>query len=304
MAEIDANTELASDFTVARYRSLLQSLNARDSQDWDEVYSAFRRRFRERFFAPIHHLTQLYKCDELPCRPGIAILALDCLLIDAIQSFREGRVGTGELSPAKSFKTFLRSKRFGDFRSQDRDDFFSDIRNGILHNGETRKDWKVRIDTKGMLDRVAGTRILNPRRFHAAIIREWRDLDRALRSADSDARTKFLQRMNAIAGLIAQPKFYFAYGSNLRDEECRRSAPHAEAHSRAFLPNFRLVFEKHSHTRGGDAATIIPDPTRVVWGFLYRVTDQDLKGLVAREAGYTCCEKLVYVPGGRIRLQL
>ncbi|MEI9814665.1 MAG: gamma-glutamylcyclotransferase family protein [Acidobacteriota bacterium] len=202
------------------------------------------------------------------------------------------------MSPAKSFKTFLRSKRFGDFRSQDRDDFFSDIRNGILHNGETRKDWKVRIDTKGMLDRVAGTRILNPRRFHAAIIREWRDLDRALRSADSDARTKFLQRMNAIAGLIAQPKFYFAYGSNLRDEECRRSAPHAEAHSRAFLPNFRLVFEKHSHTRGGDAATIIPDPTRVVWGFLYRVTDQDLKGLVAREAGYTCCEKLVYVPGG------
>src|SRR5262249_48694813 len=152
-----------------------QLLDQGDPSAWDEALSAVRRRIAERFLRPMRDLARFDKQDELPNRPGFAILALDCLLIDTIMSFREGRVSTGEVSTAHSFRQFLKSQPFRDFSSRDRSDFFDYVRNGILHNGETRKDWKVRIDTTRLLERTTTTRTINRRLFHAAVIRQWRD---------------------------------------------------------------------------------------------------------------------------------
>ena len=129
----------------------------------------------------------------------IAILALDCLLIDTIQSFREGRITTGDVSPAQSFKTFLSSQRFADFTRSDRGEFFQYVRNAILHNGETRKDWKIRIDTKRVLERdpVMKTRTINRHHFHTAIEQEFRDLVAVLESGDVKARQQLLRRLEA-----------------------------------------------------------------------------------------------------------
>ena len=57
-------------------------------------------------------------------------------------------------------------------------EFFQYVRNAILHNGETRKDWKIRIDTERMLERdpITNTRTINRRHLHAAIEAEFRDL--------------------------------------------------------------------------------------------------------------------------------
>jgi len=232
----------------------------------------------------------------LPFRPGFAILALDCLLIDTIQSFREGRVSTGEVSPAHSFKAFLRSSRFSVFSGKDRGDFFLYVRNAILHNGETRRDWKIRIDTDQMLERnpTTGTRTINRHYFHAAVEKEWADFVGLLESADSAARATCLRRMDAMAGIPAEPlsSFYFAYGSNLKDVECRRTACGADAYGAAFLPGFRLTFNKHSTTRGGDAANIEHDTSSVVWGFVYRVNDNDRKALGKCEGGYVEIAKI------------
>ena len=176
---MDENTELASDFTVAQYVELRPKLTASvpDVDAWRELISAVRRRIDERFLAPIRQLARFDDQDDLPFRPGFAILALDCLLIDTIQSFREGRVSTGEVSPARSFKNFLRSSRFSEFIGKDLSDFFDHVRNAILHNGETRADWKIRIDTDRMLERnsTTGTRTINRHYFHAAVEEEWAD---------------------------------------------------------------------------------------------------------------------------------
>src|SRR5215831_15846109 len=92
-------SELASHFTVGRFQEIRQLLDQDDPSAWDEALSAVRRRIAERFLRPMRDLAQFDKQDELPNRPGYAILALDCLLIDTIMSFREGRVSTGEVSP-------------------------------------------------------------------------------------------------------------------------------------------------------------------------------------------------------------
>ncbi|MGB6194056.1 MAG: gamma-glutamylcyclotransferase family protein [Terracidiphilus sp.] len=298
---MDPTTELASDFTVGCYEKLRQRLTVTPPDDdaWRKVVCAMQRRIEERFLRPIQELARFDDEDVLPFRPGFAILALDCLLIDTIQSFREGRAETGEVSPAVSFKAFLKSPRFANFKSKDRGDFFGYVRNAILHNGETRKDWKIRIDTKLMLERnpSTGTRTINRQQFHAAVSEEFRDLVTLLLSGDAPARESLLRRLDSMAGFPIDElrNFYFAYGSNLADGECRGTARDAEGYGVAFLPAHRLVFTKHSTTRGGDAATIIDDPNRMVWGYVYRMTDRDRDAIKLREGGYEEVTKTVYL---------
>lgn len=294
---MESTTELASNFTVGRYQELRTSLEHHTPASWAELLSALRRRVAERFLRPMRDLARFDQEDELPNRPGFAILALDCLLIDTIMAFREGRVGTGTTSPARSFRTFLMSQRFRDFNGTDRKDFFDHVRNAILHNGETRKDWKVRIDTARLMEKNGTTRTINRRLFHAAVIREWRDLYHEIAGGEREARRRFLQRMDSMAGLpvTSYPHVYFAYGSNLLGNECRHTAPNAQDHGRAFLPGYRLAFTKHSITRQGDAATITPDANSMVWGYTYRLTDADKDRVQQREGGYDELQITVYL---------
>lgn len=94
--------------------------------------------------------------------------------------------------------------------------------------------------------------------------------------------------MDALGGLpvCALRNLYFAYGSNLLGSEISKDAPEAEAVGMAFLPCRRLTFNKHSVTRQCDAANIEKDSASTVWGFVYRMHDQDRERLGKREKGY------------------
>jgi cation transport regulator ChaC len=83
-----------------------------------------------------------------------------------------------------------------------------------------------------------------------------------------------------------QHHYYFAYGSNLLDREIARTITTVECCGKAYLPRYDLVFSKHSATRGGDAASIREDESKIVWGVLYRVNDADRDRLRTREGGY------------------
>ncbi|HVS50853.1 MAG TPA: gamma-glutamylcyclotransferase family protein [Opitutaceae bacterium] len=288
MSAIDPNTELASHFTVERYRELKPSLATEDSAAWTEVIEAVRRRIDERYVAPVSELEQHddKPRDERPTRAGFAIVALDCLLIDTIQSFREGRSETAEKSPARSFEEFLNTPRFSDFNNRDRGNFFQNVRNALLHNGETRSDWKIRIGIDRMLKREGTTRLLNRKFFHAAVLEEWKTFCDAVAANDLPARAALIRRLDAMAGIVAPAQHYFAYGSNMLAAECAKDAKGAQPRCRAFLPRHRMVFTKHSTSRNGDAASLVRDDTSVVWGYVYRVSSEDIESLKNREIGY------------------
>lgn len=287
-AAVDAGFEIASNFRAGRYRELRSQLDPATpgTPEWAEAVGALRRRVDERFLQPIAQLSRLRRSQH-GAVPGFAMLALDCLLIDTLQSFREGRVTTGEVSPASSFRTFLKSARFREFNSDDRNAFFNYVRNGLLHNGETRGDWRVRTGTPGMLSKVGAAHVINRTRFHAAIAEEFEEYCAGLVSGPEEPRQKFLRRMDAICGVSLPPStLYFAYGSNLAAAEIERRAPGVQGEGVAFLPGFRLAFTKHSRTWGGDAANIDECPTSVVWGYVYRTSPEQHAALVAREGGY------------------
>jgi hypothetical protein len=302
---MDKETEIASGFKVGRYEQIRAALDIKDARtsEWQEVLSAFQRRIRERFLWPIRELARHDKRerDERPTRAGFSILALDCLLIDTIQSFREGRISTGEISPAASFKSFLNTPRFLDFNSKDREEFFQYVRNALLHNGETRKDWKIQISSDGLLfkDKNTKTRTINRRLFHCGVLREFRILCRELESS-TKVRQGFLRRMDALCGLNVEPlrNLYFAYGSNLLESEIKRDAKDAEAVGKAFLPCYRLEFTKHADSWGADAANIREHEAGTVWGFVYKLHDEDRKRLSKRENRYREIELTIFLKNG------
>jgi cation transport regulator ChaC len=76
---------------------------------------------------------------------------------------------------------------------------------------------------------------------------------------------------------------YFAYGSNLLQEEIARWCSHATALAVAKLNGHRLDFTRYSEARGGGVADIVPDDDDAVWGVLYEVPENELRRLDQKE---------------------
>ncbi len=76
---------------------------------------------------------------------------------------------------------------------------------------------------------------------------------------------------------------YFAYGSNLDQEQMRERCPDSKLVGKAVLKNYKLDFDIFSSKRGGGCADIIPSSDDEVWGLLYELTEQDMKKLDAAE---------------------
>src|SRR5438445_376264 len=94
-------------------------------------------------------------------------MAVNCLLIEAIQAFRNGWQGTTEKRKKPYRRFFKEHPSFGVLSSQ-ADELYDNVRSGILHLGETYGGW--RIHRRGpMLD--FDNRTLNASLFFAEVQR-------------------------------------------------------------------------------------------------------------------------------------
>jgi len=110
---------------------------------------------------------------------GFAILALDCLLLETIEAFRSGKRArnTGE-SRVACIRLLTSSVHFRQFFDDGRaGDFFTRVRNGLLHDGETRDGWLVKSAERYSLvqDLDGGYVVVNRNKFDLALEAEFRD---------------------------------------------------------------------------------------------------------------------------------
>ncbi|HLG95894.1 MAG TPA: hypothetical protein VKX49_06245 [Bryobacteraceae bacterium] len=214
-------------FSKSDWQSLTARLNNGDENAWSQAIGVFERRMRERFFSCID---ALINADTKPdsrapearvsndCIPGFSILALCCLLIDTLQGFREKPshppVPTGPCifptrpcirpltGTAEQFKSFLRRPAFGEtFRDEGvAARFVNGIRNGVLHEAETRK-WVI------WRDKPAGQIVapeddgyaLNRTLFYAAVNKEFDSYLQELREpSNTELRNRFKKKMDDI----------------------------------------------------------------------------------------------------------
>jgi hypothetical protein len=162
---------LANDWPVSKVVDCLQK------ESKAEIVEFLRARHQERFFDPIRHLTESKNKEGY----GFAIMALCSLLVETLQSYRYGLPSTHEPElkslkvPKTEWKTgkavfadfFNLSQHQKIFPSMDGTIFYSNIRNGLLHQAQTKGGWKIKTDQPVLCDPVK--KILDRKKFSGSI---------------------------------------------------------------------------------------------------------------------------------------
>ena len=212
-------TQICRGFTDEQWKGLRERLIVNDEAAWTCAVDVFARRIKERFLSCIEALERADAgsdidvprrappdCSTLPddkgvqmVVPGFAIMALCCLLIETLQSFREARKGQ---SSSEVFRKFLRLPafrgEFGDYNIAK--SFVRGIRDGILHEAETRRwvIWRYEPEDRIIEPQNRGY-ALNRTAFFKALEIEFENYLQQLRDPENDnLRKRFLKKMNDI----------------------------------------------------------------------------------------------------------
>jgi hypothetical protein len=170
------------------------ALDQNSPGDWDKAANIVRDRLEGRFLR--------FASDCLKAKhSGFVVLAIDCLLAEAIQQFKEGIIN-GNRKSGPIIKRFLESSRFQpDFDADARKRFYEDIRCGLLHQAEAKGMWLIRRNQPSMLQRVAGGDgyIIDVKRFHSAVCDSLDDYLKLIPDpSDSTFRTNLWAKMDNI----------------------------------------------------------------------------------------------------------
>ena len=142
-----ADTKLTNTVTVARYREL------EAAEDRAALGRFVVQRFHERYFEPTLNA---------PPRHGFTLMAIGCLVIEALECFYQGKAHSKDGSALMFEAFFKRPTGLDAFGAGKKDWFYKEIRCAILHQAETIGGWRLR--RKG---RVLDTaeRVINAKRF-------------------------------------------------------------------------------------------------------------------------------------------
>lgn len=122
-------------------------------QDRDGIADFIYTRFGERYLWPVQK--------ESSVRSGFAMIAIACLMIEALESFRLGLENTKNAGE-NTFKSFFANwPEFEEFNPVSQE-FYRNIRCGLLHQAEVTAGWRIR--RKGpLLD--TDSRVINAKKF-------------------------------------------------------------------------------------------------------------------------------------------
>lgn len=161
--------EIAKGVTADDYNSLNLALYTND--DWDKAFTYLDLRLTERYIQPADVLRAAEK-DKSPADKtfGFTILAIDCMLLETIQSFYEG-ITDSKRKSQPLFIDFLTQR--DNFKSHfttrvDAKRFYEDFRCGILHQAQTFNNTKVWA-VGSLIMKLGKTLIVNREQFHEAM---------------------------------------------------------------------------------------------------------------------------------------
>lgn len=173
---------LAKTTTVAKYRAL------EIAKDRIGIANFVEARFTERYVKSLSM--------DQASKSGFAMMALACLMIEALEAFWRGRSKT-EGRGADVFRSFFeRNDQFAVLAPQAAE-FYKNIRCGLLHQAETTGGWRIR--RSGPLYDPK-SRIVNATRFLSALQIALSQYASELRRAQWDAQIwrHFRKKMDSI----------------------------------------------------------------------------------------------------------
>lgn len=185
--------EIASGFTCDDWKSL--DLSNLKNSDWGKAISVFRSRITERYINPADILI-----DHSERRFGFTILAIDCLLIETLQAFKDGNEKTQRTKGKQVFVKFLtQSINLGKhFSNKYAVEFYDSYRNGILHQAQIKKNhlvWSV----GAVVHEKNGAMVINRTKFHQLLKKDFEDYIQLLSDANNTKlRCNFKLKMDTL----------------------------------------------------------------------------------------------------------
>lgn len=181
-------------------------LTGNNETEWDKSIEIFNKRIEERYIEPIDILIKQEE-NILPYNRkfGFAILALDCMLLETLQSFYEGLTDTKNKSKTIFIKFLTERSKFKPYFSEKigeitiAEKFYSEFRSGILHQTEIGKGGKIWSIGK-MVNKINGEIIINRNIFHKSLKEEFNIYTNKLKdNTDQTLKTNFVKKMDYIS---------------------------------------------------------------------------------------------------------
>ena len=192
--------QIAPDFTAEEWKAL--DLDSDNKNDWETAIRVFSSRIHARYIDPVDVLLKFEDHMEANKRRfGFTVLAIDLLLMETLQAFKEGQLDTKGKSK-QVFKNFLKdSPHFSEYFPDDdsREKFYSEFRCGILHQGEVQGRtlvWSI----GELYEKDDDYEIVNRNEVHAKLKQDIEDYITAVENTENKKlRKNFQIKMDAIA---------------------------------------------------------------------------------------------------------
>ena len=182
---MDTSTQIADQLTIGDWlllRRLIENAPER-TELWDKAYIFFEARINTRYLKPIEAIEKnsKYKGD------GFAVVAIICSLIEALETFREGKTyrRASKNKPLDKENEYFQSQPMFENFLKKREpfkasfsknglatSFYENVRCAVLHEAATRNGWKIRINTGHLVEERKDSIILN-RKLLVDSIREY-----------------------------------------------------------------------------------------------------------------------------------
>ena len=191
--------EIAPGFTCSDWKAL--DLSDPKNGDWGKAISVLRSRITERYIAPVDILIDHEESKHYSERRfGFTIIAIDCLLIETLQAFKEGNEETKWREGKKVFVGFLtQSINLGKhFNKKYAEEFYDSYRNGILHQAQIKENhlvWSI----GAVVHEVDGSMVVNRTEFHKCLKMDFEDYIHKLGDVNNtELRNNFKLKMDTL----------------------------------------------------------------------------------------------------------
>ncbi|WP_394391146.1 hypothetical protein [Shewanella woodyi] len=190
--------EIAPNFNAQEWLALDLESN---EEDWQKAIDVLKDRLYLRYIEPVDALIETEMQSKAKERKfGFTVLAIDMLLIETLQAFKEGLPDTNGKSK-KVFKRFLeKSTYFSPYFTTDaqREEFYKSFRCGILHQAEVQSSalvWSI----GELYERAEGLEVINRNAVHQNLKSDLDDYLNDLRSpGNKELRNNFRNKMNSV----------------------------------------------------------------------------------------------------------
>jgi hypothetical protein len=162
------STVLAANITIRQYRGMVRL------KDRAGIAELVQKRFEERYLDPVL---------DSPKRHGFAVLAVCCLMVEALESFRQGWPDTDKRSKAAFCGFFQAHDEFDELRPVAHE-FYRAVRCAILHQAETTQGWRVHRESGPLVQQDGAVRWISAWEFAQRLKRVLYAYCEALRTSD------------------------------------------------------------------------------------------------------------------------